>query len=162
MSIEVRSITSNDLHRIVALVRELAVYEGLMQYCQITVERLDAATFGEGAVVEGLIAMDGESAIGYALFFPNFSSFRGQLGLYLDDIYVKETYRGKGIGESMLRQIARIAASRGLERIDFLVQEHNTAAIEFYKKLGAETNADERHLKFGDAAFARLSESTAA
>lgn len=100
--------------------------------------------------------MDGDTAIGYALFFPNFSSFRGQCGFYLDDIYVNAEYRGKGVGKLMLKQIARRAKDRGFERIDFLVLDWNTPASGFYQKLGAVRDSDERHFKFTDQAFERL------
>lgn len=112
--------------------------------------------FGAEPVAEGLIAYDGETAVGYALYYANFSSFRGERGLHLDDIYVSSEYRGKGLGEAMLREIAREAASRGLERIDFNVLNWNTPAAEFYKKLGAVSNDEETHFKFAGNAFEQL------
>ena len=112
--------------------------------------------FGDGAVVDGLIAFDGETPVAYALFYPNFSSFRGQRGLYLEDIYIKSEYRRSGLGEKMLKEIAYTAASRGFERIDFMVLDWNTPAAKFYERLGAIRDNDERHFKFTDDAFARL------
>jgi len=103
-----------------------------------------------------LIAIDGENRVGYALFYPNFSSFRGERGLHLDDIYIRDEYRGTGVGETMLRDIAHIAASRGFERIDFQVLDWNTAAVKFYKKLGAVSNDEETHFKFAGEAFTAL------
>jgi len=139
-----------------ALVRELATFENLSEYCTVTEERLLSAMFGENAVVEGLIAFEGDTAIGYALYYPNFSSFRGERGFHLDDIYISSKYRGKGIGEAMLKEIARAAASRGFERIDFHVLDWNTPALKFYKKLGAVSNDEETHFKFSGDAFERL------
>lgn len=153
---EIRAIERRDLAAVVALIREFAEYEGLSRYCEVTEERLAAAMFGEGSFLEGSIAFDGDAAVGYALYFPFFSSFRGQRGFYLDDIYVTSSHRGRGLGIELIRRIARTARERGFERIDFLVAENNTAAIEFYKKHGAEINAGERHFKFSDAAFRRL------
>jgi len=102
------------------------------------------------------VALVDGKGVGYAFFFPNFASFRGQRGFYLEDIYIAESYRGKGVGEAMLRELARLAASRGYERIDFVVLDWNTSAIEFYKKLGAEMDRSERHFKFTDDAFRSL------
>lgn len=141
---------------VLALMKELAIYENLSSYCTITEERLHSAMFGANALVDGLLALDGEIAVGYALFYPNFSSFRGELGFHLDDLYVKGEYRGKGIGELMLKEIAREAASRGFERIDFNVLDWNSDAIEFYKKRGAVRNDEERHFKFSGDAVRRL------
>lgn len=157
MDINIRNITQADLPAVMELLHEFAAFESLSDYCTVTEERLFSAMFGDKAIVEGLIAFDGETAVGYALFFPNFSSFRGQLGLHLDDIYVNGEYRGKGIGEAMLKLIARLAASRGLDRIDFHVLDWNTPALKFYKKLGAVCNDEETHFKFADEPFERLS-----
>lgn len=153
---EIRSIQKQDLAAVVGLIRELAEYEQLSQYCEVTEERLSAAMFGDGAFLEGLIAVEGGAAAGYALFFPYFSSFRGQRGFYLDDLFVAPDHRGRGLGIRMIRHIARLADERGFERIDFLVAEGNAAAIEFYKRHGAVTNPGERHFKFCDDAFRKL------
>jgi ribosomal protein S18 acetylase RimI-like enzyme len=149
----IRPIKEDDLSAIVLLLHEFAAFEGLEKYCEITVERLAAAMFGENAVVEGLISISGDEPVGYALFYPNFASFRGQLGLYLEDLYVKPEYRDKGLGKAFLVEIAHIAASRGFERIDFLVLDWNKNAIRFYEKLGAVRDADERHFKLTDDVF---------
>jgi ribosomal protein S18 acetylase RimI-like enzyme len=157
MDLVIRAIAPADVPSIIRLLREFAAFEGLSAFCEVTEDNLSAAMFGDDAVVEGLIAFDGEAAIGYAIFYPNFASFRGQRGLYLEDIYVNDKYRGMGVGDAMIREIARTAAARGLERLDFLVLDRNTAAVKFYEKLGAVRDADERHFKFTDDAFRRLS-----
>ena len=157
MDLNIRAIAPADVPSVVALLREFAAFEDLLDHCEVTEERLSAAMFDEKTVVEGLIAFDGEEAIGYAIFFPNFASFRGQRGIYLEDIYVNDRYRGKGVGEAMIREVARIAASQGFERIDFLVLDWNTPALKFYEKLGALRDDEERHFKFTDDAFRRLS-----
>lgn len=156
MDITIRNIAPDDIPAVIGLLREFAEFERLASHCEITEERLTAAMFGDAAVVEGLIAVDGTRAVGYALYFPSFSSFRGQCGFYLEDIYVSGDYRGQGIGEAMLKRIAQIAAARGLERIDFLVLDWNTTAVDFYLKTGAIRDGEERHFKFTDDAFRRL------
>ena len=103
-----------------------------------------------------VMIFDGETPIGYALFYPSFASFRGQRGLYLEDIYIKQEYRGKGVGETVLKHLAKMAKGRGFERIDFQVLDWNTPAIKFYEKLGAEMDTSERHFKYTDEAFENL------
>jgi len=115
--------------------------------------------FGGEAIVSGIIALAGETAIGYALYFQSFSSFRGQRGVYLEDIYISSGHRGTGLGEKMLREIARRAAAQGCERLDFLVLDWNQPAVNFYDKLGAVRDRDERHFKFTGAAFRGLAAS---
>ena len=156
MDTEIRHLDPEDIPAVVALIREFAEFEQLSKYCEVTDERLHEALFGNGAVAEGLVALDRARIIGYALYFPNFSSFRGQCGLYLDDIYVNSAYRGQRVGEAMLRRIAGIAASRGYERIDLMVLDWNTRAADFYLRLGAFQDDEERHFKFTDDAFRGL------
>ena len=156
MSYSISPISDTDLQDVVALVHEFAEFEDLSAYCEVTVERLRGAMFGETPFLEGLVARDGNTAIGYCLYFPNFSSFRGQCGFYLDDIYVTAAHRGSGVGNAMLKEVAATAARRGYERIDFLVLDWNEPAHAFYKKLGAVADPAERHFKFTDEAFSRL------
>jgi ribosomal protein S18 acetylase RimI-like enzyme len=152
----IRKIEARDLSSVIALLRDFAEYEKLSEYCTATEEKFYAAMFGDNAVAQGLIALNGETPIGYAIFYPNFSTFRGQPGLYLEDIYIKSEYRGGGLGETLLKQIASIAHRGGFERIDFMVLDWNMPAINFYKKLGAKSNEDETHFKFTDEAFTKL------
>lgn len=156
MQISIRKITERDLPDIVRLLRDFAEYEKLSEYCEVTVERLHKAMFAADGFVEGLIALDGSTAIAYALFHPNFSSFRGERGIYLEDIYITAAYRRHNLGERLLREIARIANSRGLTRIDFQVLEWNEPAVKFYLKHGAKHNEGETHFKFVGDSFARL------
>jgi ribosomal protein S18 acetylase RimI-like enzyme len=156
MPISIREIAENDVAAIVSLMREFAEYENLSEYCTVTEERLYATMFGASAFVDGLIFFDDDAAIAYALFYPSFSSFRGERGLFLEDIYISEEYRRHNLGEKMLREIAHIAKERGCERIDFHVLDWNTPAVNFYLKHGAEKIDDERHYKFAGEAFEKL------
>lgn len=158
MEVTIRKAVPDDLPLVLGLLAEFALHEGLSQYVEITHERLHSAMFGERTVAEGLIACIDHRAVGYALFIPTFSSFRGQTGIYIDDLFVTADARGKGVGEAMLREIARIAVGRGCERIDFLVDVENAGAIAFYERLGAVTNKGDRHFKFVDKAFSDLAE----
>ena len=156
MDITVKRFERADTSAVLALLQEFAEYEKLTRFVEVNEERIDAAFFADGSTVEGLVAQSGSETVGYAFFFPNFASFRGQRGFYLEDIYVAERCRGKGVGETMLRELARLAETRGYERIDFVVLDWNESAIGFYKKLGAEIDHSERHVKFTDDAFRRL------
>ncbi len=156
MGVSIRKITERDLSDIVRLLRDFAEYENLSEYCEVTEQRLRDAMFGDDGFVQGLIAHDGPTPVAYALFYPNFSSFRGERGLYLEDIYISAGYRGHKLGEKMLSWVARSARSRGYTRIDFLVLDWNASAIGFYLKHGAERNDGERHFKFAGEAFDRL------
>ena len=155
-NLEIRGVVREDIPALLELLREFAEYENLLHYLEVDAERLERAFFSDGATVEGLIAREGGEAVGYAFFFPNFASFRGQRGFYLEDIYIRPAYRGRGIGQAILRELARLAASRGFERIDFVVLDWNTSAIGFYKQLGAEMDESERHFKFTDQNFKDL------
>jgi ribosomal protein S18 acetylase RimI-like enzyme len=157
MNIDIRSARSEDVRDVIRLMREFAEYERLLDSFEITDEKLTDALFGNRPVAEMLVAATSGMIVGYALFLPCFASFRGQRGLYLEDIYISAYYRGRGIGRSLLGAVAAAAAKRGCERIDFQVLEWNHAAIAFYEKLGAVRNDDERHFKFSDAAFRDLS-----
>jgi ribosomal protein S18 acetylase RimI-like enzyme len=156
MSISIRAVAREDLPEILLLMSEFARDEGLEQYLEVDEGKLSAAMFSGTAFVDGLIAVDGRSAVGYAIFYPHFSSFRGQRGLYLEDIFVTREYRGRGVGRQLLAEVTRRAAENGFERLDLLVNADNENAIRFYENLGAERNENERHFRFVDAAFQKL------
>lgn len=158
MEIRIAKATEDDIPGIVALLREFAGFLDLERYLEVTGERLFQAMFAPEAFVEGLMAFDGEKPVAYAIFFPSFTSFRGQRGLFLEDIYIKPEYRRHKLGERMIREIAVIARARGFERIDFHVLEDNRSAIRFYEKHGAVRDDAERHFKFIGEAFERLAE----
>ena len=156
MSIHIEKAVEKNIPQIIAFLREFAEYEKLLDYLEVTEERLKIALFGENKIAEAIVAFDDETAVGYAIFFPHFSTFRGQRGFFLEDIYIREDFRGRGVGEMMLKHIANLAKSRGFERIDFQVLEWNAPAIGFYEKLGAERNDEDRHFKFSGEAFENL------
>lgn len=158
MNFQIEIAQEKNVPQIVAMLRDFAEFEKLSEFCEVTEESLTDAMFGENACVEGLVAFDAEKPIGYALFYENFSSFRGQRGFYLEDLYVETEYRGQKIGEAFLKRIAQIGKSRNFKRIDFQVLEWNEPAVKFYEKLGAIKDSEERHFKFTDAAFEKLGE----
>lgn len=140
------------------MIRNFARFEKLEEYLEVTELSLAEAMFGPGGYVEVMVAEAENEFAGYALFYPNFSSFRGQRGYFLEDLYVDQRFRGQGIGEAFLREIARRGAERKIKRIDFQVLVWNELAIGFYEKLGAVRDDEDRHFKFTDDAFGRLAE----
>jgi len=158
MGIEIRKMVESDLPAVFDLMTEFAEFEQLSAYLEIKQSSFVGVMFGPNAFVEGLIAISDSLASGYAIFYPCFATFRSLPGMFLEDLFVSENARGRGIGDLLLRKVAEIAREQGLERIDLHVLEWNTHAIEFYKKRGAEVDSDDRHLRFVDEAFARLAE----
>lgn len=156
MAIEIRRPIEVEIGEIIRMMRDLAELEGLSDVFENSIAKLSDSIFARSAYVEALIAKDGDRYAGYALFFPFFASFRGQHGYYLDDLYIDPAFRGTGLGEALLREIARLGAERGFERIDLQVRDGNIKAISFYDKLGAVLDSEERHFKFTDAAFRNL------
>ncbi len=134
---EIRDATEKDLPLILALIRELAEYERLSQEVTATEDGLREWLFGEHPMAEVLIGeTDGQPAA-FALFFHNFSTFLGKPGIYLEDLYVRPEFRGKGLGKAMLARLARLARERSCGRLEWWVLDWNEPSIGFYRKLGA-------------------------
>lgn len=156
MKLRIEKASEKNIPQIISLIREFAAFENLSDCCEVTEKDLRKALSGKTKVAEALVVFEAQTPIAYAIFYPCFASFRGQRGLHLEDIYIKQEFRGRQIGEMMLKYLARIAKRRGFERIDFQVLEWNTPAVEFYKKHGAEVESEERHFKFVGEAFENL------
>ena len=157
MDLDIRKASREDVPGVVELLREFAEFENLTQFLETTEEKLAGVLFGEHSFVECLVALDNDKLIAYAILYPNFASFRGQKGMYLEDIFINTEYRGTGLGERLLKEVAKLARLKGCERVDFMVLDWNTSAIKFYEKHGAVRDEDERHFKFVDQAFEKLS-----
>jgi ribosomal protein S18 acetylase RimI-like enzyme len=155
-NISIRKATSNDVPAILELMREFAEFEYLLEYLEVTEENLHEVLFGENAFVSSLVALDDEKAVAYAIFYPHFSSFRGQKSVYLEDIYISENYRKYGLGEKMLKEIASFGRGFGAVRMDFQVLKWNAPAIKFYEKHGGRIDEEERHFRITDDAFFKL------
>lgn len=137
MSIHLRPAIRADLGQILIFIRELADYEKLLGSCVATENDLDLHLFGEHPKAEVLIAEWEDQPVGFALFFHTFSTFLGQPGIYLEDLYVRPEFRGKGIGKSVLMHLARLAQLRGCGRLEWSVLNWNEPSIGFYESLGA-------------------------
>ncbi len=130
--------TERDVPQILFFIKALAEYERLGGAVVATEEGLRQSLFGERAYAECVIATWNGQPAGFALFFHNFSTFLGQPGLYLEDLFVKPELRGKGVGRALLKHLARLATNRNCGRLEWSVLDWNETAIGFYKSLGAE------------------------
>ncbi|HZS11556.1 MAG TPA: GNAT family N-acetyltransferase [Nitrospirales bacterium] len=137
MQIQIRPATENDVPLILRFIRDLARYEKLEHKVVATEDDLRATLFGNPRFAEVIFAeVDGE-AVGFALFFHNYSTFLGRPGIYLEDLFVKPEMRGHGVGKALLAHLARLAQERGCGRLEWSVLDWNAPAIDFYKRLGA-------------------------
>ena len=132
----------DDVPTILRLIRELAAYERAPNDAVATEEGLREVLFGERPAAEVLIARENEVAVGFAVFFHNFSTWLGRPGLYLEDLFVRPEDRGKGYGRALLVRLAQIAQERGCGRMEWTVLDWNEPAIKFYRTLGAAPNEE--------------------
>jgi GNAT superfamily N-acetyltransferase len=129
--------TAADVPLILHFIRLLARYEKLEHHVVATDDTIREYLFGPHAYAEVVFAELDRKPVGFALFFPTFSTFVGRPGIYLEDLYVLEEMRGRGIGRQLLSHLARLTVERGWGRLDWAVLDWNTPAIGFYNKLGA-------------------------
>ena len=133
----IRPATVADVPVILELIRALATYERAPNEVTATEKGLTEVLFGEKPAAEVLLAFENETAVGFAVFFHNFSTWLGRPGLYLEDLFVRPEDRGKGYGRALLIHLAKIAGERGCGRMEWAVLDWNEPAIDFYRKLGA-------------------------
>jgi GNAT superfamily N-acetyltransferase len=132
-----RPVTEQDLPLLLQLIRELAEYEKLGDQVTATVSNLHDALLGPGPVAYAVIAYAGDQPAGFAVYFISFSTFLAKPGLYLEDLYVRETWRGQGLGRRLLAHLARIALDRGYGRMEWSVLNWNETALRVYGAVGA-------------------------
>ncbi|WP_367135407.1 N-acetyltransferase family protein [Saccharothrix sp. HUAS TT1] len=133
----VRRVREEDVPAIVGLVEELAEYERARHECHLTAEQLHDALFRPSPALFGHVAEVDGRVVGTALWFLNFSTWRGTHGIYLEDLYVQPAHRGDGLGRALLQALARECVERGYARLEWWVLDWNAPAIGFYKSLGA-------------------------
>jgi GNAT superfamily N-acetyltransferase len=137
-SLRLRSAAAGDADLVLRFIRELAKYERLASEVDASVESIDAALFGpQPRVFCDIAEWDGEP-VGFALWFYNFSTFRGRHGIYLEDLFVRESKRGRGIGKALLSRLARRCVAEGLPRLEWWVLDWNEPSIAFYRSIGAQ------------------------
>lgn len=136
-SISIRPATAGDCSLILRFIIALAEYENLRHEVVATEASLRATLFGERPGAEVLIADWDHQPAGFALFFPNYSTFLGQSGIYLEDLFVFDDYRGRGMGKALLARLAALTLERRGARLDWSVLDWNQPSIDFYRSIGA-------------------------
>ncbi|MFG3397495.1 GNAT family N-acetyltransferase [Streptomyces parvus] len=160
----IRIATPDDIPVLHALVRELAAYEKALDEVVASEEQLAEALFGDRPAAYAHVATagdgngdgDGGEVIGFALWFLNFSTWRGVHGIYLEDLYVRPERRGGGHGKALLTELARICVERGYERLEWSVLDWNAPSIAFYESLGARPQDEWTVYRLTDGALASL------
>ncbi|AFH48666.1 Histone acetyltransferase HPA2-like protein [Ignavibacterium album JCM 16511] len=135
--LKIRKAEKSDIPNILKLIKELAEYEKLLHEVVTTEKNLEEVIFGEKKFVEVLIAEFNGELAGQTIFFHNFSTFVGKPGLYIEDLYVRPQFRGKGIGKALLNEVIKLAKERNCGRVEWVVLDWNQPAIDFYKSIGA-------------------------
>lgn len=137
IQVVLRPVARAEIPTLLRLIRQLAAYERRLEQVIATEADLERGLFGQPSVAEAVMAWQDAQAVGYALYYPVFSTFRGRAALYLEDIFVMPEARWQGVGYALMRHLAQVAQQRGYDRIEWSVLDWNTPALEFYRKLGA-------------------------
>lgn len=157
MSLGFRNAQRNDVGLILQFIRELADYEKMLSEVVADEATLEEWIFDKQKA-EVIFALEGEKEVGFALYFHNFSTFLGRAGIYLEDLYVKPEYRGKGYGKAILKKLASIAVERGCGRLEWWCLDWNKPSIDFYRSLGAKSMDDWTVYRIAGEALANLAE----
>jgi GNAT superfamily N-acetyltransferase len=155
-SVTIRSANKSDVPVILNLIRALAEYEKLADEVVATEEGLAYTLFGSRPYAEVLLAEENGEAAGFCLFFYNYSTFLGKPGLYIEDIFVRPEYRGKGIGKALFKKVAAIAQEKNCGRIEWWVLDWNEPTIQFYKNMGAKPMDEWTVYRLTEDQFANL------
>ena len=156
----IRPATAADVPAIARLIRGLAEYERLADTVVLDEARLRDHLFGPRPFAEVLLAEESGVVVGFALFFPSYSTFRAQPGIYLEDLFVFPEHRGKGHGKALFAALARLAAERGCGRLEWAVLDWNAPSIGFYRSLGAAALDDWTTYRLTGEALAALAVGT--
>ena len=142
MALSIRPAELADVPVVASLIRQLARFEKLEHEVVLTEALLKAGLFGARPYAEAVLAEEDGQAIGFALFYHNFSTFLARPGMYLEDLFLLPDHRGRGVGRALLAHLARIAVERGCGRLEWAVLNWNQAAVRFYERLGARPNSE--------------------
>lgn len=156
--LHIRSAQPDDVGLIIGFIRELAEYEKLSDQVVVDPAQMREHLFGTRPFAEVLIGEVDGAAAGFALFFHNYSTFLGKPGIYLEDLYVRSSARGTGLGTALLGKLASLAIERGCGRLEWSVLDWNEPAIDFYKRLGAQPLDDWTQYRLTGPALHELSQ----
>lgn len=154
-NVTIRKAGPEDVPVLYRLIRELAEYEKIAHEVSATEETIRASLFGTRPAAEAVLASRGGEPAGFAVYFPNFSTFVGRPGIYIEDIYVRPEFRGTGIGGALLAHVARAARERGAGRIEFAVLDWNPARG-FYERYGARAMSDWIYYRFDEERIGKI------
>ena len=154
--IEIKPATVADVPLILSLIKDLAAYEKLSHEVVATESILHESLFGEKPYAEVVIGYYDSIPAGYVLFFHNFSTFTGRPGIYIEDIFVKEAYRGNGLGRALFLYVAGLAKERNCKRLEYSVLTWNEPALNFYDQFGADMMDDWRLFRITAGALDKL------
>ncbi|MEP6609696.1 MAG: GNAT family N-acetyltransferase [Burkholderiaceae bacterium] len=161
MNFEIRFARASDVGVLHALIRDLADYERLAHHVVGSSEDLAFELFGPRPVIEAVLGWEGERAVGFALYFHNYSTFLARRGLYLEDLFVIPKSRGRGYGKALIRHCAQTALERGCGRFEWAVLDWNQPAIDFYQSIGATMLSDWRIFRLTGDALSRFAKTAA-
>ncbi|MGO4330668.1 N-acetyltransferase family protein [Cupriavidus sp. 2TAF22] len=155
-----RPATAADCDTLLQLISALAEYEKLTHLLEATPQKLHEALFSPRPLAEAVLVevpgAQGPQAVGFALFFHNFSTFLSRRGLYLEDLYVEPAWRGHGMGKALLKHLAALAVERGCGRFEWTVLDWNTPSIDFYRAMGADVLPDWRICRVTGEALTKM------
>ena len=155
---KIRQAIPSDSALIIQLIRELAQYEKLCNKVIATVDDVNKTLFCESPKAEVLLLEVECETVGFALFFHNYSTFFCKYGIYIEDIYIREKYRGNGYGKALLRYICQLAVERDCGRVEWWCLDWNKPSIDFYLKLGAEAMSDWTVYRLGRKTIEKMAE----
>ena len=156
--IQIRPATERDVSLVLVFIKELAQYEQMGDQVTATEEAVRTALFGPTPTAEAVLAVLGDTPVGFALFFRNFSTFLAKPGLYLEDLYVRPQFRGCGYGRRLLAYLARLARDQGCGRIEWSVLNWNKLAIGVYRRVGAQAQDEWTGYRLTGDALDRLAD----
>ena len=154
---EIRFASEQDVALILDFIKDLAEYEKMSDLV-VADEALLREWIFEKKKAEVLFALEDGKEVGFALFFHNFSTFLGRAGIYLEDLYVKSDYRGRGHGKALIKRLAAIACERGCGRLEWSCLDWNKPSIDFYLSLGAQQMSEWTVYRFEGESLAALAE----
>lgn len=156
---KIRPVTESDIPDLLQMIRELAEFEKLLDQVVATEEDYCTALFGEKPTAEALVAEESGELVAYAIFFSTFSSFLGRAGIWLEDVYVRPSFRKQGVGRDLLREVGSIAKDRGAGRYEWCVLDWNQNAIDLYTRVGGEILDEWRIVRMNESAVATFADS---
>jgi GNAT superfamily N-acetyltransferase len=154
----IRPVEVSDVPEVVGLVHRLAEYERAADLCHLSEPQLQAALFSDRPALFGHVAVVDDDVVGCALWFLNFSTWRGVPGIYLEDLFVEPAHRGKGLGRALLVRLAQECVRRGYGRLEWAVLDWNGPSIGFYRSLGATSQDEWSIFRLDGAPLAALAE----